>query len=120
MDPAGHRFAAPRTSVPLVENRRGLPIPRRKLLGLMAGGLAAAPLAACGRGAKEARIGLLTERTLPPSHLDALRRGLTELGWIEERGLRIEQRSADGQLERLTGLAADLVDSDVAVIVTGL
>jgi len=86
----------------------------------MASGLFAAPLAAHGQGTKEAKIGWLTERTLSPPHLDALRRGLTELGWIEGRTFQIEQRSAEGDLQRLPGLAAELVDSGVTVIVTGV
>jgi putative ABC transport system substrate-binding protein len=69
---------------------------------------------------KEAKIGLLTERLLPPPYGDALRRGLTEAGWVEGRNLRIEQRSADGNLERLPGLTAELISSDVTVIVTGV
>src|SRR5262245_30227327 len=101
-------------------SRRGLPIPRRTLLGLMASGLFAVTLAAHGQGTKEAKIGWLTERTLSPPHLDALRRGLTELGWIEGRTFQIEQRSAEGDLQRLPGLAAELVDSGVTVIVTGV
>jgi putative ABC transport system substrate-binding protein len=87
---------------------------------MLAGGLFAAPLAVYGQDATEARIGLLTERALPPPYLDALRRGMAELGWVEGRGLRIEQRSADGDLQRLPGLAAELVGSGVAVIVTGV
>ena len=98
---------------------RDLPVPRRTLLGLMAG-LFAAPLAAYGQATKEAKIGWLTERTLSPPHLDALRRGLTELGWVEGRSFHIVPRSAEGDLQRLPGLAAELIDSGVAVIVTGV
>lgn len=87
---------------------------------MMAGGLFAAPLAAHGQEAKEAKIGLLTERALSPPYLDALRRGLTELGWVEGRSFRIEQRSAEGDLQRLPGLAAELIGSGVTVIVTGV
>ena len=65
-------------------------------------------------------IGFLTERALPAPYLEALRGGLADHGWSEGRGLRIEQRSADGDLERLPGLAADLVGLGVSVIVTGL
>jgi ABC-type uncharacterized transport system substrate-binding protein len=64
-------------------------------------------------------IGLLTERSLSAVYLEALRQGLAERGWGEGR-LRIESRSADGNLERLPGLAADLVGLSVSVIITGL
>ena len=87
---------------------------------MMAGGLFAAPHAAHGQEAKEAKIGLLTERALSPPYLDALRRGLTELGWVEGRSFRVEQRSAEGDLQRLPGLAAELVGRGVTVIVTGV
>jgi putative ABC transport system substrate-binding protein len=87
---------------------------------MMAGRLLAAPLAAHGQETKEAKIGLLTERALSPQYIDALRRGLTEMGWVEGRSFRIEQRSAEGDLERLPGLAAELISSGVTVIVTGV
>jgi len=86
----------------------------------MAGSLLTPPLAARGQEAREARIGLLTERALPPSYLDGFRRGLTEAGGLEGRTFRIEQRSAEGDLERLSGLAAELVGSGVSIIVTGV
>jgi len=46
--------------------------------------------------------------------------GLTEYGWVEGRSFRIEQRSAEGDLKRLPGLAAELIGSGVTVIVTGV
>ena len=87
---------------------------------MMAGRLFAAPFGAHGQETKEAKIGLLTERALPPQYINALRRGLTEMGWVEGRSFRIEQRSAEGDLERLPGLAAELISSGVTVIVTGV
>jgi putative ABC transport system substrate-binding protein len=103
-----------------LENAPTLAIPRRTLLGTMLGGLLLRPPAARGQVAKDAKIGLLTERSLSPEYLQALRRGLTELGWVEGRSFTIVQRSADGYLERLPGLAAELVESAVTVIVTGV
>ena len=87
---------------------------------MVAGSLLAAPPAACGQEAREATIGLLTERSLSPPHIEALRRGLTELGLAEGRSFRIEQRSAEGDLDRLRGLAAELIGSGATVIVTGV
>jgi putative ABC transport system substrate-binding protein len=87
---------------------------------MMAGGLLGTPLAASGQEVRDAKIGLLTERSLSPPHIEALRRGLVEFGWTGGRSFRIEQRSAEGNLERLPGLAAELVASGVNVIVTGL
>jgi putative ABC transport system substrate-binding protein len=49
-----------------------------------------------------------------------LRRGLGERGWVEGQSFRIEHRSAEGNLERLPGLAAELISLGVALIVTGI
>ncbi len=92
---------------------------RRTLLGVMTGSLLGAPLAARGQEVREVKIGLLTERSLSPSHVEALRRGLMEFGRADG-SFRIEQRSAKGNLELLPGLAAELIGSGVNVIVTGL
>jgi putative ABC transport system substrate-binding protein len=43
---------------------------------------------------------------------------LRELGWIEGRNIAIDFRTAEGQTERLSELAAELVRLKVAVIVT--
>src|SRR5213592_1121402 len=65
-------------------------------------------------------IGFLSERSLPSSYIEALERGLIERGWADGRGFRIEQRSADGDLERPPGLVAELIGIGVTLIVTGV
>ena len=54
----------------------------------------------------------------PELYYDAFVQGMRDLGYVEGKNLAIEWRFADGKLERLPGLAAELVRSDVEVIVT--
>jgi putative ABC transport system substrate-binding protein len=86
----------------------------------MLASLLARPPAARAQATKPATIGLLTERDLPPEYLQAFRRGLAQFGLTEGSSLTIVQRSADGDLARLPALAAELVQSGVTVIVTGV
>ena len=62
------------------------------------------------------RIGYL-ETFATPEYAEALRRGLSELGYVENRTIIIERRSASGRAERLPDLAADLVRLQPQVIV---
>jgi putative ABC transport system substrate-binding protein len=64
------------------------------------------------------RMGYLASiRGGPASTEDALRSGLRDLGYIEGQNLFIEPRSAEGKVDRLPGLAADLIRLNVDVIV---
>ena len=51
------------------------------------------------------------------SFIEALQKGLRELGYIEGKTIRIEHRYADGKLDRLPGLAAELAQHGVDLIV---
>jgi putative tryptophan/tyrosine transport system substrate-binding protein len=68
------------------------------------------------------RVGFLTLRSRPDSFdagvFGAFRAGLRELGYVEGNNLIIEWRFADGKPERLAGLAAELVQLNVDVILT--
>jgi putative ABC transport system substrate-binding protein len=82
---------------------------------------AVAPLAVDAQPAgKVYRIGIL--EAIPAArnvaNLDALRKGLRELGYVEGRNLVIEYRSADGRAERFPDLAVELVRLKVDLIVT--
>ena len=96
-------------------------ITRRVFVGSLAGGLLAAPLAAqAQQAAKAARVGYLVLDLAAAPHLtEAFRQGLRDFGYVEGRNLVIEYRSADGNLERLSPLAAELVALKVDVIVAG-
>jgi putative ABC transport system substrate-binding protein len=61
-------------------------------------------------------IGLLTLADLPDWTMNAIRTGLGEAGFAEGRNLTIMVRSGEGHFDRLPALAADLVKSEVKVI----
>jgi putative ABC transport system substrate-binding protein len=97
---------------------------RRKLLATLgAGALAfAAPPGSFGQQqGKVWRVGFLspTSASFSPPYTDAFLKGMRELGYVEGRNLVVERRFANGKLERLPGLAAELVQLKVDVIVTG-
>ncbi len=81
--------------------------------------LAAPNAAAAQPGARVARIGYLTAARAArvPRALEALRLGLSDLGYVEGQHYVIEARAAEGQLDRVPGLAAELVRLKVNVIV---
>jgi putative tryptophan/tyrosine transport system substrate-binding protein len=93
---------------------------RRTFLAMLPGALLAAPLAAEAQEAKVARIGLLAGNLASNPHLpEAFRQGLRDLGYVEGRNVVIEYRDAEGKLERLPALAAELVALKVDVIFVG-
>ena len=93
---------------------------RRDFL-VAAGTLLAAPLVAeAQQAAKVARIGYLSTSLASSPHLrDAFLQGLRDLGYVEGRNVVIEYRDAEGKVERLPTLAAELVALKVDVIVVG-
>jgi putative ABC transport system substrate-binding protein len=70
---------------------------------------------------KVPRIGFLSapSRSAQSARHEAFRQGLRELGYMEGKNIVIEWRYAEGQLERLPDLAAELVRLKVDVIVAG-
>ena len=67
------------------------------------------------------RVGYLpsagTSASAQPT-LQAVRQGLAELGYVDGRDIVIEARWAEGRVERLSELAAELVGLNVDIIVT--
>ncbi|MDF3018259.1 MAG: hypothetical protein K0R44_3484 [Thermomicrobiales bacterium] len=87
---------------------------RQVVIGL--GAVLATPVAA--QQAKVPRIGFLWDSpTLWPGALEGFRRGLRELGWVEDRNVIVEYRWAEGRFDRLHEIADELVRLKVDVIV---
>ena len=89
---------------------------RRAFIAVL-GGAAAWPIAARGQSTTVARVGFLRQAGPDDKHFDAFRSGLRAAGYVEDRNIVIEQRYAGGVYERLSELAAELVRSNVDVIV---
>src|SRR5689334_13113233 len=65
-------------------------------------------------------IGMLTVAIESADPLvEAFRKGLRRLGYVEGKNFTLEFRSAKGQTEKLPSLARELVNLKVDVIVTG-
>src|SRR5437899_2851031 len=83
-------------------------------------------LAACGAvaqaqlSAKVPRIGYLAAASASanPARIEAFRQGLRELGYVEGKNIVVEWRFAEGKLDRLSELAAELVRLKVDVVVS--
>jgi hypothetical protein len=91
---------------------------RREFITLL-GGAAAWPLAARAQQPAKPVVGyLIPGTTAQGAHmLLLLRQILAEAGYVEGRNLTIEYRQAEGQYDRLPGLAAELVQRQAAVII---
>jgi putative ABC transport system substrate-binding protein len=78
------------------------------------------PLVAAQHAAKVYQIGILSSETASgyTKRLEALRSGLHDLGYVEGRNIVIEFRWAEGQYDRLPGMAAELVRLKPDVLVT--
>ena len=90
----------------------------RTIVGLLFGlALWSIPFAEAQQPPKVPRIGHLSIFGAS-ARIEAFRKGLRELGYVEGKNINFEFRSADGKLERLPNLAAELIASKVDIIVT--
>src|SRR5690242_19444987 len=96
--------------------------PRRRLLALLAAGLASPVLPAFAQP-KVAHIGILSARSRstpsnPEPFWGSFVRGMRELGYVEGQNLFIEWRFADGKRDRFAPLAAELAKLKIDFVVT--
>ena len=95
---------------------------RREFIALIGGAATAYPLRVWAQNSSSRPIiGVLSPISAATAerNIEALRAGLRELGYMEGRDMTIELRFADGAIERLPELAAELLALKPAVIVAG-
>jgi putative ABC transport system substrate-binding protein len=102
---------------------RGAMIARSALASLLTLFLLAAPPTAEAQPAEKVyRVGYVSIGSAPGTPgsytrpLEGFRQQLRELGWVEGRNIAIEYRWADGRVDRLAGLADELVRLKVDLI----
>src|SRR5687768_12007901 len=96
---------------------------RREFITLIGGAAAVWPLAAHAQQVtKVPRIGLVSPFFPSDTALwhKAFLQGLNHLGWVEGRTIVVEYRYAEGKIDRLPELIADLVRRKVDLIVTSV
>lgn len=92
---------------------------RREFITLL-GGAAIGPFAVGAQQQSVPVIGFLHSASAKPTAnlVKGFRKGLFDLGFVENQNVRIDFRWADGQNDRLPELASDLVRRNVSVIAT--
>ena len=99
---------------------------RRKLAGIVALGFTFALCGAAAQAQQPARIpriGYLSgtgSAANPGPYVEALRQGLRELGYVEGKNYVIEFRGAEGKVEPIPGIVAELIQLKVDILVLPL
>jgi len=91
---------------------------RREFISLLGGTAAAWALAARAQQPAMPVVGVMSPLSVATAarNLSSLRNGLRDLGYSEDRNVKIEARFADGVAERFPVLVADLLALKPAVI----
>jgi putative ABC transport system substrate-binding protein len=91
---------------------------RREFITLL-GGATVWPLAARAQQSAMPVVGYLSSRSASDSAniVTAFRQGLNEVGYVEGQNIAFESRFAEGHMDRLSTLAAELVSRQVSVLV---
>src|SRR5471032_843245 len=94
---------------------------RRRAFISLIGGASAWPLTVRAQQLSMPVIGVLYAVSAEEwaERMAAMRQGLKESGFVDGRNVAIEYRWADGHLDRLPAMAADLVGRKAAVILVG-
>jgi putative tryptophan/tyrosine transport system substrate-binding protein len=98
---------------------------RRAFIALLGGATAWPLVARAQQGERMRRVGALmylaADDPDAPARVAAFARGLQELGWIEDRNIRVDYRWGGGDLERVRRYAAELValEPDVILVSSG-
>jgi putative ABC transport system substrate-binding protein len=92
---------------------------RREFITLLGGAAATWPIAARGQQPTMPVIGFLSPGSpeADTNRMNAVRRGLAEIGYVEGQNVAIEYRGAQYQYGHLSALAVDLVSRQVSVII---
>ena len=93
---------------------------RRKLIALLAGMPVGWPVFTFAQQeGKLPRIGVTLAGSNPNPFAEAFRQGLAELGWIDGKTILIEERYAEGRIERYMDFMTEFVKLEVDIIVAG-
>jgi len=94
---------------------------RRRFIGDVAGAVVAGPISAIAQKSSTPVIGFIN--TVSPDGFaylaDAFRRGLNEAGYVVGQNVAIEYRWAEGNIQRLPEMAAELARRPISLIAVG-